>query len=67
MSKIKTAEEILNQNVSFRDQVKKEFVVIAMKQYAEQFIDLTEKESYFYNGVKIVDYEDIIEIKKLIK
>lgn len=32
----KTAEEILDENVSFRDEVKKEFVLRSMEEYASQ-------------------------------
>lgn len=34
---MKTAEEILDENVSFRDKVKEEFVLRAMEEYASQF------------------------------
>lgn len=81
---IKTAEEILNSYGPFHDEDRNEVyypwqIYDAMKEYAEQFIDLAAKnvktkESWYQDnsgseGFKYtdIDRESILEIKNLIK
>lgn len=62
MTQIRTAEEILDQDISIDDPEDKEVILYAMQVYAKQFIDLAAE-----HGRWNIDKESILKIKDLIK
>ena len=73
MSKIKTANEILEKHViNDEDEASLHTVLLAMKEYAEQFIDLAAEKATTRNipgigNIVEVNKQSILKIKKLIK
>jgi hypothetical protein len=71
MTQIRTAEEILDQDISIDDPEDKEVILYAMQVYAKQFIDLAAEEAKTRTNDEstsvIVDKESILKIKDLIK